>query len=129
MGPLFLPNWADLRYASAPEPVQRALHRSMLDLAGVAVAGADTQLSKTIRDHAAAHFGGTGSSILCDGRQVSPVGAALAGGMTIDAMDAHDGFKPVKGHIGCGVFPAALALAEAEGLELEAFFDFGSLGI
>ena len=52
--------------------------------------------------------------MLFDGRIVSPAGAALAGGMTIDALDGHDGHKLTKGHVGCGVFPAVLALAEAE---------------
>jgi len=29
-------------------------------------------------------------------------------------MDAHDGLKLTKGHIGCGVLPALLALMRAE---------------
>jgi 2-methylcitrate dehydratase PrpD len=39
----------------------------------------------------------------------------LAGGMTIDAMDAHDGHRLTKGHAGCGSLPAVLAMAEATG--------------
>ena len=34
--------------------------------------------------------------------------------MTIDSIDAHDGYKPTKGHAGCGVLPALLALLEAQ---------------
>ena len=32
--------------------------------------------------------------------------------MTIDSIDAHDGFNGAKGHVGCGVFPAAIAFAD-----------------
>jgi 2-methylcitrate dehydratase PrpD len=53
--------------------------------------------------------------MLFDGRAVSPAGAALAGGMTIDALDGHDGHKLTKGHVGCGSFPALLAFMQAEG--------------
>ena len=84
----------------------------MLDLAGVAVAGAGTQLSKTIRDHAAAHFGGTGSSILCDGRQVSPVGAALAGYSAEDArLIAGRQSDAIAGILG---YPGRAAMAHAD---------------
>jgi 2-methylcitrate dehydratase PrpD len=34
--------------------------------------------------------------------------------MTIDSMDAHDGHKLVKGHVGSGVLPALLAFCQAE---------------
>jgi len=47
---------------------------------------------------------------LFDGRTCSASGAALANGMTIDSVDAHDGYRPSKGHAGCGVLPGILAL-------------------
>lgn len=107
----------DLRFAALPDEVTRYARRWLVDLTGVAAGGATTPLSRIIRDHAAGHFGpGRRSArLLFDGRAVSPAGAALAGGMTIDALDGHDGHKLTKGHVGCGVFPAALALAEAAG--------------
>jgi len=51
--------------------------------------------------------------MLFDGRLGSPGGAALAGGITIDALDAHDCHKRSKGHVGCGVLPALLSLPQA----------------
>ncbi len=100
--------WGDL-----PLDVQSRTTDCLLDLIGTAAAGATTPLSKIIRSHAASHFGSNRPvHMLFDSRPVSPAGAALAGGMTIDAIDAHDGFNPVKGHIGCGVFPALLAVAQ-----------------
>ncbi|MEO0678008.1 MAG: MmgE/PrpD family protein [Pseudomonadota bacterium] len=63
------------------------------------------------------------------GRASAP-GVALAGGMTIDAIDAHDGYNPAKGHIGCGVLPALYALGpDASGKAfLEAFVAGYELG-
>ena len=93
--------------------------RCLLDLVAVGAAGSKTKLSRIIRDHACEHFaaGSLAAPLLFDGRNVSPVGAALAGGMTIDAVDAHDGHKLTKGHAGCGLFPSVLAMAQATGLE------------
>lgn len=93
----------------------------LLDLLGVAAAGARTELSRIVRDHAVAHFGAgpgaVGVPMLFDGREVSPAGAALAGGMTIDAIDAHDGHRLTKGHTGCGLLPSVLAFHAAQGID------------
>ncbi|MEM6421817.1 MAG: MmgE/PrpD family protein, partial [Pseudomonadota bacterium] len=121
----------DLHWRDLSEDMRREARRLVLDLVGVAAGGSPTLLSRLIRDHAAGHFGAGGRSarMLFDGRAVSPVGAALAGGMTIDALDAHDGHKLTKGHVGCGVLPAVLALMEAEGQEdAEAFLTAVVLG-
>ena len=109
----------DTALADLPEETRAHGRRWLLDLIGVAAGGTRTELSRIIRDHAAAQFGAGERSarMLTDGRAVSPAGAALAGGMTIDALDAHDGHKLTKGHVGCGTLPALLALCEAEGLD------------
>ncbi|MEM1039631.1 MAG: MmgE/PrpD family protein [Pseudomonadota bacterium] len=94
--------------------------RALTDTLGVAVGGSTTDLSRIIRNHAVEHFAAGPSTkpahLFCDGRAVSAAGAALANGMTIDALDAHDGLKPTKGHVGCGVVASLLALAEANGV-------------
>ena len=103
-------------YDDLPDEVRAHARRWLLDLIGVAAGGSRTDLSQIIRNHAATQFGPGGRSarMIFDGRAVSPAGAALAGGMTIDALDGHDGHKLTKGHVGCGVFPALLALSEAQ---------------
>lgn len=113
-----------LSYNDIPEDVRSVARRCLLDLTGVAIAGSRTPLSKIVRDHAASHFGASNlsASLFLDGRQVSPVGAALAGGMTIDSIDAHDGHRLTKGHAGCGVLPALIALSEAHGIDEESEF-------
>ena len=99
-----------LQFPDLPGDVRLRAELCLLDLIGVAIAGSGTRLSRIIRDHAASQFGGP-HAMLFDGRNASAAGLALAGGMTIDALDGHDGFNPAKGHIGCGLFPAALALS------------------
>ena len=101
-----------------PSEVMHQARRCLLDLAGVAAAGRRTRLATIIADHAAAHFaaGSLPARILFDGRPVSPAGAALAGGMMINSLDAHDGHRLTKGHAGCGLLPSILAVALAEGL-------------
>jgi 2-methylcitrate dehydratase PrpD len=106
-----------LRWQDVPPPVQDRTRDFLIDLLGVATGGIGTRLSRIIRDHAAEQFapGAAPARMLMDGRRVSPAGATLAGGMTIDAYDAHDGHRLTKGHAGCAALPAALAMAEATG--------------
>lgn len=106
-------------FRDLPPPVVEAARRHLLDLLGVAAAGTKTPVSTIISNHAAEHFGpgSHSASIMFDGRLVSPLGAALAGGMTIDSVDAHDGHKLTKGHVGCGLLPSLLAMAAVTGLQ------------
>lgn len=103
----------DLCWDDLTAEIRTFARRWCLDLIGVAAAATSTDLSRIIRGHAAAQFGSGTARILFDGRLVSPTGAALAGGMTIDALDAHDGHKLTKGHVGCGVLPALFAVSDA----------------
>ncbi len=105
----------DTRFEDLPTEMIHEAVRCLTDTLGVSVGGAQTDMSRIIRSHAVRQFGGTGSHIWWDGRTASPAGAALANGMTIDALDAHDGYKPAKGHVGCGVIPGLIAVMEAEG--------------
>ena len=109
----------DTSASDIPDDVLAFGQRCLLDLLGVAAAGSATELSRIGTEHAISHFGaGTKAApILFDGRMVSPAGAALGGGMTIDAIDAHDGHKITKGHTGCHQLPALLAFSAAEKLD------------
>jgi 2-methylcitrate dehydratase PrpD len=104
----------DLSFSDLPKESVHEAVRCLTDTIGVAVAATKTDLSKIIRNHAVRQFGGTGARLWFDGRTSSPAGAALANGMTIDSLDAHDGHKLVKGHIGCAVIPALIAVMEQE---------------
>jgi len=97
-------NWRDL-----PDVVRNQARRCLLDTLGAGIAGRRTELSRIVHDVAAAVYGGSEAKLWLDGRSVSPPGAALANGMTIDAFDIHDGYLLVKGHAGAAVVPAVLA--------------------
>jgi 2-methylcitrate dehydratase PrpD len=114
----------DTTLADLPESVVSFGRRCLLDLLGVAAAGRLTELSGIVHAHALRHFGAgdLAAPMLFDGRAVSPAGAALAGGMTIDAIDAHDGHNLTKGHTGCHQLPALLALTTAQQLDDPAEF-------
>jgi len=104
--------WGDL-----PEAVRHQARRCLLDTIGAGIGGRLTDLSRIVHEFAAGAFGGRGAHLWLDGREVSPPGAALANGMTIDALDIHDGYAPVKGHAGAALVPALFAtLNLGEGL-------------
>lgn len=92
----------------------------LLDTLGIAIAAAPMEAGVIARNTACALYGaGEGAQsarLLLDGRRVSPAGAAYAIATQTDNLDAHDGYNPVKGHIGCAVVPALLAFAEAQAL-------------
>jgi len=105
-----------LTHEAIPRQVKDILRTSFVDTIGVAAIGSTTELSAIVRTCADRFWrgspeGGT-ARMLFDGRRVSPAGAAFAGAFTIDAIDAHDGFSPAKGHAGSAVFPAILAIAD-----------------
>src|SRR5665213_3042317 len=99
----------DLRWEDIPAGAQRQARRCLLDTFGAAVGGRQTELSRIIHEYVAAVYQGAGAHLWLDGRIVSPLGAALANGMTIDSLDIHDGERLVKGHAGVAIIPAALA--------------------
>lgn len=99
----------NLHWDQIPSPVQHQVKRCLLDTIGAAIGGRKTELSQIIYDFSSDTFGGKGAFLWIDGREVSPVGAVLAHGMTIDALDIHDNFNSAKGHAGVAVVPATLA--------------------
>ena len=102
---------------SIPDHVLHQGKRCLLDLIGVLAAGSTTPMGQIITTHASRHFasGEGGITLLADGRLASPAGVALAGGVMIDSIDAHDGMRLTKGHAGCGIMPALFALLEYRG--------------
>ena len=91
-----------------PPEVRHLTARCLVDTIGVAIGGRQTPLSRIIYAHARRQFGGDETRLWFDGTPVSLTGAALAHATTIDALDLHDSCRPVKGHSGVALFPAAL---------------------
>lgn len=109
---------ANLRYDILNEDILRVLRRSLLDTIGVAAIGSQSKMAQIGSQTARIMFGSTPTSsarCLFDGNIVSAAGAAMAGAMTIDSVDGHDGSSPCKGHAGSAIFPALFALADGKG--------------
>ncbi|MEM6372689.1 MAG: MmgE/PrpD family protein [Pseudomonadota bacterium] len=88
----------------------------LIDTLGVAAGAVPLEPARIAPDHVA-RFMSAGSTrdaatLLFDGRRASLPGAAFALATQIDNLDAHDGYNPPKGHIGCAVVPALCAFAE-----------------
>ena len=106
---------AGLTYKTLPEDVLRVLRRSLLDTLGVAAIGSQSKMAQIGTKAARMMFGATTDSsarCLFDGNNASAAGAAMAGAMTIDSVDAHDGTSPCKGHAGSAIFPALFAMVD-----------------
>ena len=116
-----------MQWADVPTPAQERLHMCLLDLLGVAAGGLALPMSAIVRDHAALDLRGE-VPILFDGRGALVSGAAMAGAMSIDALDGHDGYNPSKGHVGCTLVPALLALAHGRTVAGAAFLSALAMG-
>ena len=111
---------ADFALGLAPEDVPDAARRDaalmLLDTLGVAAAASPMEAGRIARDTASLLYGSSDPAhrarMLFDGREASLAGAAYAAATQTDNLDAHDGYNPVKGHIGVAIIPALLALAE-----------------
>ncbi|MFK7880844.1 MmgE/PrpD family protein [Roseobacter sp.] len=100
-----------------PESAMEMAALLLMDTVGVAAGAAGMEAGRIARDHAF-NFHAAGASehaaqMIFDGRPASIPGAAFAAATGIDNLDAHDGYNPTKGHIGCAVVPALFAFAEA----------------
>jgi len=119
-----------LQWADVPEPVKARVKMALLDVIGVGAGGAGFRSAQLAAGFAADHLGGN-APLLFDDRQASAAGAAFAAAMSIDALDAHDGFNPAKGHIGAVLFaslwPCMKGMRGADFLTaLVAGYEFGA---
>ncbi|GAB2736740.1 MmgE/PrpD family protein [Salinifilum aidingensis] len=101
----------ELRFADLPPEVVERARWCLLDLLGVAAAGARTPMARIALEHAAAEMpaGARWAELWFDGRLSSPAGAAFANAAVLDSFDGHDGHALTKGHAGAAVLPAVLA--------------------
>lgn len=107
-----------LRWADVPATVQAQIKLALLDMIGVGASGAGFRAARISQGFARDHLAGVAPLLFADGTS-STSGAAFASGMSIDALDAHDGFNPAKGHIGAVLFSSLWPYMK--GLSGEAF--------
>ena len=103
-----------LEASRIPENARYHATRTLIDTLGVAAAATQTDNSRILRDFASTAFAAPGKAtrLLFDGRAVSLPGAGFANSGSIDSLDAHDGQKSTKGHMGVVVIPTLFAFAE-----------------
>ena len=104
---------ANLRWGDLPGDVQQRTRELLLDLIGVALAGA-RQPSSPPAANAALALGGTGGKANIIGTQArtSASWAALANGTAAHAVELDDVTTESSLHPGVAVIPAAIALAQ-----------------
>ncbi|NNL18162.1 MAG: MmgE/PrpD family protein, partial [Boseongicola sp.] len=101
---------------NVPESALEMTALLLIDTIGVAAGAAHMDAGRLAREHAfsfhAAASDKHAAPMMFDGRAVSIPGAAFAAATQIDNLDAHDGYNPAKGHIGCALVPALFAFAK-----------------
>ncbi|SBS32195.1 MmgE/PrpD family protein [Marinomonas aquimarina] len=106
---------SSLKYSEIPDQTKGLITSSLLDILGIIAAATKNNTYENIRSFATQHYSAnqTSARLLFDGRSVSPLGAAWAGGFAADSLDGHEGHFLSKGHAGATVVPGLLALVDA----------------
>lgn len=99
--------------APLPEDVIEWARHGVLDWLGVALAGAEDELTLALRDEARDEGGRPMATILFHGDKTAPTLAALVNASMADALDFSDANPNMHGHTTPAIVAAALALAEA----------------
>jgi 2-methylcitrate dehydratase PrpD len=100
--------------APLPDDVIEWARHGVLDWLGVALAGAEDELTLALRDEAREEGGRAVATVLFHGDKTSPALAALVNGSMADALDFSDANPNMHGHSTPAIIGAALALAEAK---------------
>lgn len=102
-----------------PADARRTAIQSLLDTLVVTRAGLNEPVAQIVRNMALAEAGAPAATLAGATVRVPPRMAALANGATAHALDYDDTHFGHVGHVSVGVFPAALAVAEAVGASAE----------
>jgi len=105
----------DLKYENLPDNVVEKAKICFLDYLGVALAGYQTELGKTVVSVMKGLGGVSESTIIGDGTRIPAVNAAYANGALAHVHELDDGHRMAMGHPGAPVISAALAMGERVG--------------
>ncbi|MBI3066918.1 MAG: MmgE/PrpD family protein [Deltaproteobacteria bacterium] len=106
---------ADVLASDIPNEVAEKGKHHLLDTLGAMVSGAMLLPGKLAIGYVRGQGGTAEASVPGSDVVTSAVNAALAGGITAHADETDDSHPDSFSHPGCGVVPAALAMAEREG--------------
>ncbi len=102
-----------LRYDDLPSEIVEMVKGDVLDCLGVSMAGAAVSpAARKMIAFATSNSESEDSRILGDGRRTSAPMAALANASSAHALNYDDSSDPLMTHLGCVIFPSALAVAE-----------------
>jgi len=106
---------AQLGYEDLSADARELVRQCVLDTLGVAIAGADEEVTRIVRDFCLREGSNPAASLVCHSGRVSVRQAALVNGTASHALDYDDCNLTMPGHVSAAVLPAVLALADARG--------------
>ncbi len=102
-------------YETIPEEIRALARQCLLDVIGVAIAGADDALVRILAAELAEQGGAAVAGVPGLGLRLPARSAALLHGTVGHALDYDDVNMSMPGHPSVAIFPAVLALAEERG--------------
>ncbi len=102
----------NITYDDFPQEVIYKAKVCLLDLLGAILGGSQTKVAGLARDFASTIWSGQDATIVTGGKVANCVGATFANAFQANAIDIDDGFRPIKGHPGALIIPAALSVGE-----------------
>lgn len=106
---------ATLAFADLPEAARQNARRAILDVVGVAFAGADAPLARTVRAQALETWRDGPCSLIGASARLVPMGAASANAVAAHVLDFDANFNTGMVFAPAVLFPALLAAGEARG--------------
>lgn len=103
-------------YDAIPEDAITMARRSILDWLGSALRGGPTEPARIAREVAARTMPGADATLLANGARLSALGAAFANGTASHVIELDDLHQASTFHPAAPIIPAALAVAERQGL-------------
>lgn len=102
----------DTKFENLDKSVQDQAIKCFFDLAGVICIGAKNNSAKKAAQYVEQNYPVGECTIFATGKKSNLVGAALANGMSANALDMDDGYSLLRGHPGAGFFGGLLTAAE-----------------
>lgn len=127
-GPRLASFAASTREATLPADVALKTKIHIIDTLAAIVSGAALEAGIAGQTYAAKAGGFEQASVIGTNQRTSLIEAALANGMAAHADESDDSHETSQTHPGCGVLPAALAVAEARGASGRDFLNAVFLG-
>src|SRR5438067_991961 len=119
---------AQARKQKLPPPVSEKTKHHVLDTVAAMVSGARLLPGRKAIAYVRARGGVPEAAVVATPVVTSAENAAMANGMLAHADETDDSHAPSLTHPGCGIVPAALAMAERVGASGEAFLRAVALG-